>query len=861
MLEYDNIGEYGRLCDICEQGIAILKQDTSEAAANFRGIFIAERLRIERLKDRTDTEEALYRRYRDNESVGIAADAYLDMEGARIYYILGDYEKSRRLCSSYLKKWRKWKNHVAELGDGSMFFLSAAFEPNIHGVVTELLQKIKDTDAHTKSKKGTHRMKKSRPQLTISLLSSGRSQTIERCLKSLSPLKENLDTEIIIVDTDPTRDASVRAILERHADQIIPFAWCDDFAAARNAGLFAASGEWFLYIDDDEWFMDAQPIIDFLSSSEKKSYEWANFTTRNYTNPERSQFTDAWATRLAHRTKRLRFKGRIHEYFDPLPGRPKVLSAVAGHTGYIYRTKEDREAHNRRNIGLLKQMIKDEPDEPRWWLQLLQEYDDSGDVEKQREICIHCLSMIRDKSGNGYNRSRGLFAADTIRIERGIKDWEAARQAYENAMKDSRYHDVAKAYMELDAAQLYFRLKEYEECEKHCREYLTHFDRWHERLDEVNEDLMFFMSETFEPHMWGLAVCLLMYVETKDGRWEAFDRYFDEAEWSDEMLYDFRGYEDKLLEVVEESEYNRRFAHMLGTFWANQTARDVVEAHLGKLKTEKGDSYWRLVQAILKAEPSEHKPYDLRILWADHTDEEADFAEMYRQMFDHVTPLLLDVSLWEIGLRHQVPFGQMIVDQPFGKWRRAVDYFTEKAPKAMKPQMLDIFDRITDRDSEQRNYFVFRVLARMMAESEKQKPYQELERELARFAECCLRYYRLFCSDEALGRDSVLLADDCRLALRIQIIMRHVETGDYRQVLSEIRNAVGIYPALDDTLQAYSHLYGENIKRHSSPQAEMQQLMDDLYAKVDELAAAGLLDEARGIIAQIEQLVPPDMKQ
>ena len=105
-----------------------------------------------------------------------------------------------------------------------------------------------------------------KPLLTISLLSSGRSKTIERCLASLAPFREQLGAEVLVVDTDQENRSDVRQIIERYADKIVRFEWINDFAAARNFALDESSGQWHLYIDDDEWFVDAQPIIDFLQS-------------------------------------------------------------------------------------------------------------------------------------------------------------------------------------------------------------------------------------------------------------------------------------------------------------------------------------------------------------------------------------------------------------------------------------------------------------------------------------------------------------------------------------------------------------------------------------------------------------------
>ena len=100
--------------------------------------------------------------------------------------------------------------------------------------------------------------------LTISLLVSGREDTTEKCLRSLKKLRDELRTEVILVDTGCPK--SWQKSLENYADQYICFKWCGDFAKARNAGLEHATGEWFLFLDDDEWFEVVAPIITFFQN-------------------------------------------------------------------------------------------------------------------------------------------------------------------------------------------------------------------------------------------------------------------------------------------------------------------------------------------------------------------------------------------------------------------------------------------------------------------------------------------------------------------------------------------------------------------------------------------------------------------
>ena len=71
--------------------------------------------------------------------------------------------------------------------------------------------------------------------LSIAVLVSNRRDTIRPCLDSLTPIREAIPCELILLDTGC--DADVRAILEEYGDTVAEFTWCQDFSKARNATL------------------------------------------------------------------------------------------------------------------------------------------------------------------------------------------------------------------------------------------------------------------------------------------------------------------------------------------------------------------------------------------------------------------------------------------------------------------------------------------------------------------------------------------------------------------------------------------------------------------------------------------------
>lgn len=349
-----------------------------------------------------------------------------------------------------------------------------------------------------------HRMKKDgKPTLSILVLSSGREKTIERCLKSFDAIKQVVYTEIIVVDTDKTRNRTVYATLKKYADKIVTFKWCDDFSAARNAGLKAVNGKWLLYVDDDEWIINAKPIIKFLASGEHLGYHWCNLIARNYVNTGMTEYSDTWVSRMCKIIPDTTFHGIIHESFEPLIGDAKVLDAVIGHSGYVFATEEANKAHSKRNIALLEKAIADDPKNTRLWVQIVQEYGALKDYDTQRRLCNTYIGISQKIKLNPRNERyirnlQGLFVGCRVRIEVMTKKWQQARVFYNKYAKTSDYGVVPDGFLALMGVILFYNLGDFARSQKACRVWLENFSKYKKAPADYAEDEVYFLGEAFD---------------------------------------------------------------------------------------------------------------------------------------------------------------------------------------------------------------------------------------------------------------------------------------------------------------------------------------------------------------------------
>ena len=88
-------------------------------------------------------------------------------------------------------------------------------------------------------------------RLALVMIARNEARCIARALESARPHVDRM----VVLDTG-SADATPEIAAHLGAE-VGRFAWCDDFAAARNAALEMADADWVLMLDADEWLEGA----------------------------------------------------------------------------------------------------------------------------------------------------------------------------------------------------------------------------------------------------------------------------------------------------------------------------------------------------------------------------------------------------------------------------------------------------------------------------------------------------------------------------------------------------------------------------------------------------------------------------
>lgn len=192
-------------------------------------------------------------------------------------------------------------------------------------------------------------------KLSACVITKNEEENIGTWLASMKKIAD----EMIVVDTGST-DRTVEMAKEAGA-RVFHHTWQNDFAAAKNAALEKAEGDWILFLDADEYFSPqtlpkVRPLLEKVEAS-PKPIVGVICRLINIDKDQDNRFMGAiFQLRIFRNSRDLRYEGKIHEHIVDVRRKEHEMFAtpelVIFHTGYslhLVRKKLER------NLDFLRQ--------------------------------------------------------------------------------------------------------------------------------------------------------------------------------------------------------------------------------------------------------------------------------------------------------------------------------------------------------------------------------------------------------------------------------------------------------------------------------------------------------------------------
>ncbi len=307
--------------------------------------------------------------------------------------------------------------------------------------------------------------------LSIGMIVKNEENHLENCMKALQPLREQVPSELIIVDTGST-DRTIE-IAKKYADKFLEFEWCNDFSAARNYGLEKAEGKWFMFIDADEYFdEDISEMVDFFKYPEVyEKYNSASYIIRNYHDETKKNYSDFLGSRMVKLLPGVKFEEPIHEYLPMMPPHG-YFGTVSHHYGYAFKSNKDYLKKIERNKEPLLEEYKNDPKNSR----VLSHMVDMSKGEEKKKYLDEWLEVCREGNGSIYRNQcyKGCMAYASK-----VEDYDKVIELYDEYSKLDGVEDaMCTIQIYVIVASAYIQKNNHEEAYNFFEKYFEIYQRY-----------------------------------------------------------------------------------------------------------------------------------------------------------------------------------------------------------------------------------------------------------------------------------------------------------------------------------------------------------------------------------------------
>ena len=549
---------------------------------------------------------------------------------------------------------------------------------------------------------------------------------------------------------------------------------------------------------------------DFLISDDSNNFTSGIQKIRNYTSEDYTEYLDSWAERLFSLENKGRFEGKIHEWFAQTKPKPTRIDALSGHTGYLYKDEEQKKAHIKRNLSLLDEMMEKEPNEPRWPLHALFEYHALHETDHEVRLSQKIYSMLEGKRRYDLACVRGYVLANILRVLQLDGRYEESYRHYKQfKARKPQIGLYAKAYMEIFAVQGAYHTGKTKQARKHAKNYLEYYTKYAGSPPRYVEEQYDFLMNTFSKRECGYVTTWLIDMDIEDGNWESFERYFKDYVWDGTEKYN---------EVDFEASYNKQMAAMVADFWKYPNTQTVIQTALLAWDPTIGNNDASAAKA--RAEMSTNRD----VLGASVTDtklsgqndekkpkDEYESFDVIEMRYENLIHAIIDADI-----KKGIPLDLYIIwDDMNDTSKNMVSYF-RRLYQNTNPLLLDnkLWEIGTRRGA-------------VLDDRIREIPFSTWQ-----------NYVIQFISDSTI-------ADLNRMTYTLD----QVYMGFPDEYYMFYRQQVDKVLSMAEEAKRMSEIEQKN----GAVQSEMQQILDKLQAKVEELISAGMLDEAEKVMAEIKK--------
>ncbi len=654
-----------------------------------------------------------------------------------------------------------------------------------------------------------------RPQLTISLLASKQIHAVRKCLDSLVPILMQVPSELIVVDT--SENNCIRELALQYTPYVIPFHWCDDFSKARNAGLRMAQGEWFLYLDDDEWFEDPKEIIAFFTNAEYLNYNSACYIVRNYTDWMGLDYTDAHLNRMIRRTSETRFVNPIHEFLKPFREPTKMFSAYVHHYGYVGNVLDSK---SDRNIPLLEKELEHALTVHNC-LQLSQEYMSANEFAKAEIYALKCLEL---KEPN-HDREKSWCIAYLPYMIRSQEEYKRAWETGKEMLRHPKCTEIAALRIYVDLIEVCKSLKNHE------KDIIIYAKAYHQSLTQLDA----------RPEQW--------FKQTIGGLGEQKSKSVKDAIY----LLGFKAAID-----IEDSNSAVFFLQCFS--WENGESEKLYPSFCNILRDRKKEDF--LLGLFQQLDISDPFVWIMksRSAWKDGNAEQ---LEKYFRLAVESDQILvfMEAALLAFQSQGEISLELVMLTTNISQWEKISTYLAGNVEITQLPHWINLSKSYLINFPVQSLSLLITFQEKLLIEGVLEIEDEDLFQEIKQYCQWVKEYTTSVYSEQLLScAPSSFMPPNYRFAVQMEQVFQNLENCDYPKVLQQLHEVINAYKPLCGVIRRMLSMIADEINQPALTNSEFLALAGQVKQTVQYLIQEGRYEESLPLVQQLSSLLPRDLE-